>query len=201
MKRRFRRPTSQNHCFQGAKTTFRLHERQKASCEDPKCIIFHHNNEALEKTIKNKPFPPLAAAAEARRTLGNAYLCMVSESDRSPPVAAAVKKKKKLRNAREPSRYRAWANTQNHHKVSTFRPRKSHTLPLKSPPGPLFRPIPCKNAVRVATSHTPPSALAQKSQKCTKAPPQAPSPRTTHSAREVSQKRARGAGGWELCTH
>ena len=50
------------------------------------------NNEALEKTIKNMPFPPLATDAEARRTLGNAYLCMVSESDRSPPVAAAVKK-------------------------------------------------------------------------------------------------------------
>ena len=61
-------------------------------CESPKCIIFHHNNEALEKTIKNKPFPPLATDAEARRTLGNAYLCMVSEGDRSPPVAAAVKK-------------------------------------------------------------------------------------------------------------
>ena len=92
MKLRVRRPTSQNQCFQGAKTTFRLHERQKASCEGPKCIIFHHNNEALEKTIKNKPFPPLATDAEARRTLGNAYLCMVSEGDRSPPVAAAVKK-------------------------------------------------------------------------------------------------------------
>ena len=92
MKQRVRRPTSQNLCFQGAKTTVRLHERQKAPCEDPKCIIFHHNNEASEKTIKNKPFPPLAADAEARRTLGYAYLCMVSEGDRSPPVAAAVKK-------------------------------------------------------------------------------------------------------------
>ena len=92
MNQRVRRPTSQNHCFQGAKTTFRLHERQKASCEGPKCIIFHHNNEASEKTIKNNPFPPLAADAEARRTLGNAYLCMVPEGDRSPPVAAAVKK-------------------------------------------------------------------------------------------------------------
>ena len=92
MKVRVRRPTSQNQCFQGAKTTFRLHERQRASCEGPKCIIFHHNNEALEKTIKNKPFPPLATDAEARRTLGNVYLCMVSEGDRSHPVSAAVKK-------------------------------------------------------------------------------------------------------------
>ena len=92
MKRKGRRPTSQNQCFQGAKTTFRLHERQKASCEGPKCIILHHNNEALEKTIKNMPFLPLAADAEARRTLGNAYLCMVSEGDRSLPVPAAVKK-------------------------------------------------------------------------------------------------------------
>ena len=91
MKRRFRRPTSQKHCFQGAKTTFPLHERQKASCEGPKCIIFHHNNEALEKTIKNKPFLPLAADAEARRTLGNAYLPMVLKGPRSSPVAAAVK--------------------------------------------------------------------------------------------------------------
>ena len=92
MKQRVRRPTSHNLCFQGAKTTFRPHETQKASCESQKYIIFHHNNEALEKTIKNKPFPPLATDAEARRTLGNAYLCMVSEGDRSPPVAAAVKK-------------------------------------------------------------------------------------------------------------
>ena len=58
----------------------------------PKMHHFHHNNEALEKTIKNKPFPPLATDAEARRTLGNVYLCMVSEGDRSHPVPAAVKK-------------------------------------------------------------------------------------------------------------
>ena len=92
MKQRVRRPTSQNQCFQGAKTTFRLHERQRPSCEGPKCSIFHHNNKALEKTIKNKPFPPLATDAEAPRTLGNAHLCMVSEGDRSHPVPAAVKK-------------------------------------------------------------------------------------------------------------
>ena len=91
MKQRVRRPTSHNLCFQGAKTTFRPHETQKASCESQQYIIFHHNNEAVEKTIKNKPFPPLAAGAEARRTLKNAYPCMVSEGDRSPPVAAAVK--------------------------------------------------------------------------------------------------------------
>ena len=92
MKRRVRRPASQNQCFQGAKTTFPLHERQRASCEGPKCIIFHHNNEALEKTIKNMPFLPLAADAEARRTLGNAYLPMVLKGPRSSPVPAAVEK-------------------------------------------------------------------------------------------------------------
>ena len=176
MKRRFRRPTSQNHCFQGAKTTFRLHERQKASCEGPKCIIFHHNNEALEKNNKKQAF----STARSRRR-GAAHprkrVPLHGFGERSvAPRSRRGKKKAPLRNAREPSRYRAWANTQNHHKVSTFRTRKSHTLPLKSPPGPLFRPIPCKNAVRVVTSHGPPSALALKRRNRAKSP-QAPPPR------------------------
>ena len=114
------------------------------------------------------------------------------------PRSRRGEKRAPLRNAREPSRYRAWANTQNHYKVSTFRTRNSHTLPLKSTPGPLFRPIPCKSAVRVATSRRPPSDIAQKPRNRAKSPqpptPQPPRPQTPHSAREVSQKRARGAG-------
>ena len=114
------------------------------------------------------------------------------------PRSRRGKKRAPLRNAREPSRYRAWANTQNHHKVSTFRTRNSHTLPLKTPPGPPFRQIPCKNAVRVATSRRPPSDIAHKPRNRAKSPqpptPQPPRPQTPHSAREVSQKRARGAG-------
>ena len=58
----------------------------------PKCIIFNHIHEALEIYIKNTPFPPLATDAKARRTRKDAYLCTVSEGDRSPPVPAAVKK-------------------------------------------------------------------------------------------------------------
>ena len=58
----------------------------------PKCIIFNYIHEALEIYIKNTPFPPLATDAKARRTRKDAYLCTVSEGDRSPPVPAAVKK-------------------------------------------------------------------------------------------------------------
>ena len=147
------------------------------------------------------------------------------------PRTRRGEKRAPLRNAREPSRYRAWANTQNRRKVSRSSTRNSHTLPLKSPPGPLFRPIPCKNAVRVATSRRPPSDIAQKPRNRAKSPPPThpapqvpgppipleryrksgpggpgagtcapphhhhqPRPRTPHFAREVSQKRARGAG-------
>ena len=64
----------------------------RAARRRPKCIIFSHIHEALEKTLKNTPFPPLTTDATARRTRKDAYLCTVSEGDRSPPVAAAVKK-------------------------------------------------------------------------------------------------------------
>ena len=72
---------------------------QKACAEN----IVEHVIEALEKQgvavdvfvstygCVGAAYAPLTDA-EARRTLGNAYLCMVSEGDRSPPVAAAVKK-------------------------------------------------------------------------------------------------------------
>ena len=82
-----------------------------------------------------------------------------------------------------------------------FAPQISPTLRTKSQLGPLVAPGASTFAVRVVTSHTPPSDLAQKGQKCAKAPPQAPSPRTPHSAREVSQKRARGAGAVKLGTN
>ena len=45
------------------------------------------------------------------------------------PRTRRGKKRGPLRNAREPSRYRAWANTQNRRKVCRSRPRKSHHLP------------------------------------------------------------------------
>ena len=132
MKPRVRRPTSQNQCFQGAKTTFRLHERQKASCEGPKCIIFHHNNEALEKTIKNKPF-----STPRTRRRGAAHprkrIPLHGFGGRSvAPRTRRGEKRAPLRNAREPSRYRAWPNAQNHRKVSRSSTRNSHTLPRKS---------------------------------------------------------------------
>ena len=46
----------------------------------------------VKKYMKNTPFPPLATDAKARRTRKDAYLCTVSEGDRSPPVPAAVEK-------------------------------------------------------------------------------------------------------------
>ena len=96
------------------------------------------------------------------------------------PRSRRGKKRAPLRNAREPSRYRAWANTQNHHKVSTFRTRNSHTLPLKSQPGPLFRPRACQNAGRVVTSHGPPSDPARKPRHRAKRPPGPPPGRMPH---------------------
>ena len=162
MKLRVRRPTSQKQCFQGAKTTFRLHERQKASCEGPKCIIFHHNNEALEKTMKNTPFQPLATDAKARRTRKYAYLCTVSEGDRSPPVPAAVKKK-------PPSATHGSLVVIEHRRThetivrcSLFALISLNPSRTKAQRGPLFRPNACQNAVRVITSHRPPNDISQK---------------------------------------
>ena len=45
------------------------------------------------------------------------------------PRSRRGKKRAPLRNAREPSRYRAWPNAQNHSKVSRSSTRNSHTLP------------------------------------------------------------------------
>ena len=48
------------------------------------------------------------------------------------PRTRRGEKRTPLRNAREPSRYRAWPNAQNHRKVSRSSTRNSHTLPRKS---------------------------------------------------------------------
>ena len=66
------------------------HRDQRA--KTPKCIIFPHTDERVRKTIKINAFLLPTSYAQARRTLGNAYLSMVSEGDRSPPVTAAAKK-------------------------------------------------------------------------------------------------------------
>ena len=83
----------------GQKDVFFILKKHKSKVDaprpargSPKCIIFHHIHEALEKYIKNTPFPPLATDAKARRTRKYAYLCTVSEGDRSPPIPAAMKK-------------------------------------------------------------------------------------------------------------
>ena len=98
-------PTREKHCTSNkvedgtGKGTFFKIKKLKSKVDAPraargrsKCIIFNHIHEALEIYIKNTPFPPLAADAKARRTRKDAYLCTVSEGDRSPPVPAAVKK-------------------------------------------------------------------------------------------------------------
>ena len=46
----------------------------------------------LTNPLKINDFLLPATSAHARRTLGNAYLCMVSERDRSPAVFAVAKK-------------------------------------------------------------------------------------------------------------
>ena len=119
---------------------------------------------------------------------------MVSEGARSPAVTAAAKK--------EPP-------SAKHERVCVFehgRPRnfigRCYVLALqthtgsraKSPRAPVFRLIVSENAVRGITSHRPPNDIALKRRNRAKAPPPAPSPRTPHSARDISQKRARGAG-------
>ena len=98
-------PTREKHCTSNngedgaGKGTFSVKKKHKSKVDaprpargNPKYIIFHHIHEALEKYMKNTPFPPLATDAKARRTRKDAYLCTVSEGDRSPPVPAAVKK-------------------------------------------------------------------------------------------------------------
>ena len=83
--------TGKRHLFKTKKHLSKV-DAPRAARGRPKCIIFNHIHEALEIYIKNTPFPPLAADATARRTRKDAYLCTVSEGDRSPPVPAAVKK-------------------------------------------------------------------------------------------------------------
>ena len=86
-----RRRTGQRDVFYIKKHKSKV-DAPRSARGKPKCIIFNHIHEALEKYIKNTPFPPLATDAKARRTRKDAYLCTVSEGDRSPPVPAAVKK-------------------------------------------------------------------------------------------------------------
>ena len=60
--------------------------------------------------------------------------CIPSYGFEGRPFARRIRRGEKgapLRDAREPSRYRAWPNTQNHRKVSRSRTRNSHTLPHK----------------------------------------------------------------------
>ena len=51
-KRRNQRVAGRRRRFQGAKITFRLHERQRPSCEGPKCFIFPHTHEQVDKTMQ-----------------------------------------------------------------------------------------------------------------------------------------------------
>ena len=97
-------PTREKHCTSNnvedgtGKGTVKKHTKKskvgapRSTHGSQKYKIFHHIHEALEIYIKNTPFPHHATDAKARRTRKDAYLCTVSEGDRSPPVPAAVKK-------------------------------------------------------------------------------------------------------------
>ena len=126
--------------------------------------------------MKNTPFPPLTTDATARRTRKDAYLCTVSEGDRSPPVPAAVKKE-------PPSATHGSLVVIEHGRTRKTAVRCADlalesrtTSHVFSPPGPPFRPRACKNAGRVVTSHGPPSDPARKPRTRAKGPPGPPPP-------------------------
>ena len=79
--------------------------------------------------MKNTPFPPLATDAKARRTRKYAYLCTVSEGDRSPPVPAAMKKQAPSATHGSLVVCEQDRTRKNRRKVSRSRTRKSHHLP------------------------------------------------------------------------
>ena len=148
--------------------------------------------------LKINDFLLSTTGAHARRTGKNAYLPMVSKGARSPAGSAAVKKE-------PPSATHGSLVVIEHRRThettvrcSLFALKSLTPSHTKAPRGPLFRPNACQNAVRVATSHRPPSDISQKQRNRAKPPPPAPSPRTPHSARDISQKRARGAGAVQL---
>ena len=117
---------------------------------------------ACEKQPQIIAFLHPTSYAQARRTLGNAYLSMVSEGDRSPPVAAAAKKE-------PPSAKRGRVVVCEHGRTRKTTVRccdlaleSRTTSHVFSPPGPPFRPLACQNVGRVVTSHGPPSDPARK---------------------------------------
>jgi len=134
----------------------------------------------LANPLKINHFPPLATDTEARRTLGNAYLSMVSEGDRSPPVAAAAKKE-------PPSAKRGRVVVCEHGRTRKTTVRccdlaleSRTTSHVFSPPGPPFRPLACQNVGRVVTSHKPPSDPARKPRHRAKGPQDPTPPRMPH---------------------
>ena len=84
-KRRNQRVAGRRRRFQGAKITFRLHERQRPSCEGPKCIIFHHMDERAGKHLKTMIFyslPPARTRGEPEKT--HTFLWFRRAPDRPP---------------------------------------------------------------------------------------------------------------------
>ena len=95
----------------------------------PKCLIFPHTDEQVHKSITNQcfstPHHRRARAAHLKKRIP-------SYGFEGRPVARRNRRREKrapLREAREPSRLRAWPNTQNHCKVLRFRTRNSYHLP------------------------------------------------------------------------
>ena len=101
---------------------------------------------------------------------------MVSEGDRSPPVAAAAKKE-------PPSAKRGRVVVCEHGRTRKTTVRccdlaleSRTTSHVFSPPGPPFRPLACQNVGRVVTSHGPPSDPARKPRNRAKGPQGHPPP-------------------------
>ena len=81
---------AKGRCTKINKNRRTAHRDQRAQAQN--ASFFTLLTSTLANPLKINQFPPLATDTEARRTLGNAYLSMVSEGDRSPPVPAEAKK-------------------------------------------------------------------------------------------------------------
>ena len=68
-------------------------EKHRLSCKGRKGIMCLQILDGDGKSMKKKDFRGPSTGARARRTLENAYLCMLSDGARAPAGAAAAKKK------------------------------------------------------------------------------------------------------------
>ena len=128
--------------------------------------------------------------------------CIPSYGFEGRPFPRRIRRGEKgapLRDAREPSRYRASAHTRNHCKVFTFRTQKSHPLSHKSttrtPFSPKRMPKRCKgcHCAQAIERHR---AETTRPRQGTPPGPQAPDP--PFRSRHLAKAGPGGGGGWDL---